>query len=336
MTTEMLRFGRKVAAAVIIVALIAAVVYSFQILMLIFAGILLAILFRSAGTWLSETTRLSMNFSMAIVLIAFLGLFIGSIGVFGMKIINQADQLFWAVSQAYQQLHEKLAQYHLAGGFSAGGLNLESPAKAAASGVMSMAASMVMVLFLGIYCSMQPSLYTDLFLSFFDLPMRGRVARLLDAMGSALRWWLVGQLIAMAVVGAITAVGLSIIGAPMAIPLGVLAALLTFIPYLGAIVSAIPAILLAWTQSDHLAMLVVIVYLCAHVVEGYIIVPLIQHRLVYLPPATILASQFLMELFAGMIGVTFATPLMVIAMVLVKKLYFKQAGDEPVEEAPAA
>jgi predicted PurR-regulated permease PerM len=150
-----------------------------------------------------------------------------------------------------------------------------------------------------------------------------------------LRWWLVGQMIAMAAVGTITITGLLLVGAPMAISLGVLAMLLTFVPYIGAIASAVPAILLALTHSQHMALYVVLVFLVAHFVEGYILVPLIQHKLVYLPPAMILVMQFLMQLFAGVIGVTLATPLMVVGMVLIKKLYFKQEWDE-VEETPAA
>ena len=80
---------------------------------------------------------------------------------------------------------------------------------------------------------------------------------------------------------------------------------------------------------------VMLVYLIAHIVEGYIVTPLIQHRLVYLPPALILATQFLMHLFAGTVGVMLATPLMVVAMVLIKELYFKQEWTEPSEEAAA-
>jgi predicted PurR-regulated permease PerM len=199
-----------------------------------------------------------------------------------------------------------------------------------------MAASVIMILFLGLYLSTGPQLYTELFLSFFSKPKRARAARLLDAIASALRWWLAGQLIAMAVVGAITTVGLLLVGAPMAVSLGVLAMLLTFVPYVGAILSAVPAILLAFSHSSKMAMYVMFVYLIAHVMEGYIIVPLIQHRLVYLPPAMILATQFLMNLFVGTVGITFATPLMVVAMVLIKKLYFKQDWDESAEEAEAA
>src|SRR5262245_4396328 len=241
MTAEMMHFGRRVFAVVLIVALITAIAYSMQILLLIFAGILLAILFRGAGTWVSEHCRLSIHWSMAIVLVSFGVFFFGTLWSFGVQIVNQADQLFWAVSQAYAEFHNKLATYHIAGSLSTGtgGLNLEAPAKAAASGLLWLAASIVLVLFIAVYLSTNPRLYTQLFLDFFGDQSRSRVADILDRTGAALRWWLAGQLIAMAIVGVITTLGLLMIGAPMAISLGVLAMLLTFVPYIGAIVSAI-------------------------------------------------------------------------------------------------
>ena len=194
-------------------------------------------------------------------------------------------------------------------------------------------ASIVLVLFLGLYLSIKPQLYTDLFLSVFNGRRREQINSLMEGIASAIRWWLLGQFIAMAVVGIITTIGLLIIGTPMAVSLGVMAMLLTFIPYVGAIVSAIPAILLAAAQDSDMVIYVILVYLIAHVVEGYILVPLIQHRMVYLPPAMILAVQFLMELFAGTLGVMFATPLLVVSMVLIKELYFKQDWREEVSDA---
>jgi predicted PurR-regulated permease PerM len=334
MTAAMKQFSRQVLVAALIILAAAAVIYAIQILLLAFAGILLAIFFRSAGMWLHHHTRLSVAWSMAVVLVGFGTVFLGLLSLFGVQIANQADQLFWAVSQAYSQFHQKLAQYHVAGGISAGGgLNLEAPAKAVASSVLWMLAAAVMVLFLGVYLSITPELYLELFLGFFRGPVRRRAADLLDGIASALRWWIAGQLISMAIVGGITIVGLLTVGAPMAVSLGVLAMILTFVPYVGAIVSAVPAILLAFTKDTHLALWVMLVYLAAHVVEGYIVTPLIQHRLVYLPPALILATQFLTHLFAGSIGLALATPLMVVAMVLIKELYFKQEWTEPSEEA---
>jgi predicted PurR-regulated permease PerM len=80
---------------------------------------------------------------------------------------------------------------------------------------------------------------------------------------------------------------------------------------------------------------VLLVYLVAHVVEGYIVGPFIQHRLLYLPPALILVTQFVLELFAGIPGIMLATPLMVVAMVLIKELYFGQQWTDEVTEAGA-
>ncbi|HEY2384384.1 MAG TPA: AI-2E family transporter [Terriglobia bacterium] len=328
MTPEMRQFTRRVFAAVLIIGLAAAVIYSVEILLLTFAGILLALLLRASGTWLRDRTRLSTSWAMALVLAGFVALFFGTILTFGVQIAHQTDQLFLAISQAYLQFHDKLAQFHVAGGFAAGGLNLETPARAAAPHIFRIAASMVLVLFLGVYLSTSPELYTDLFLSFFGRPLQGRIAGLLDSIAAALRWWLAGQLISMAIVGGLTITGMLLVGAPMAIPLGVMAALLTFVPFVGSILSAVPAVLLAFTRSPQMALWVVLIYLVAHVVEGYIVSPMVQQRLVYLPPALILAVQFLMDLFAGTIGVMFATPLMVVGMVLIKELYFKQEWTE--------
>jgi predicted PurR-regulated permease PerM len=217
---------------------------------------------------------------------------------------------------------------------SRAGTVLPGPAKAA-SGALWVVASMVLILFLGVYLSTSPELYTELFLNFFNGRLRKRIEKLLDAMVSALRWWMVGQFVSMGIVGIIATGGLVLIGAPMAVPLGVLAGLLTFVPYVGAVVSAIPAILLAFTRGTHMVLYVVVVYLIAHIVEGYIVTPWIQHRLVYLPPALILVTQFFMKLFAGSVGVMLATPLMVIAMVLIKELYFGQEWTDDVTDAAA-
>jgi predicted PurR-regulated permease PerM len=321
--------------AVLIVGLVGAAIYAIDLILLVFAGILLAILLRGCGTWLAEHTRLSVGWSTIISLLGFFFVVFGSISMFGVQIVNQADELFYAVSQAYMQLQDKLQQLHIAGLFASGasGLSLGTPARAAASGLVWVMASIVLVLFLGVYLSINPQLYTELFLSFFNGRRLQRISSLMEATASALRWWLLGQFIAMAIVGVITTVGLLIIGTPMAVSLGVMAMLLTFIPYVGAVVSAVPAILLAAAQDSRMVIYVVLVYLIAHVVEGYILVPLIQHRMVYLPPAMILAVQFLTEIFAGTLGVMFATPLMVVAMVLIKELYFKQEWTEEVSDA---
>jgi predicted PurR-regulated permease PerM len=320
--------------AVLVIALIAAAAYAIELILLVFAGVLLAVLLRGAGTWLEEHSPLSIKWSMIVTLIVFAAVFFGFLSMFGLQIADQADQLVGAVSQAYGELHQKLQQYRMADLLlsGAGGTALAAPARAA-SGILSVLASIVLILFLGFYLSTSPELYTELFLSFFNGRLRGRLEKLLEATCSALRWWMVGQLVSMAIVGMITIIGLLIIGAPMAVSLGVLAALLTFVPYVGAILSSVPAILLAFTSGTHMVLWVILIYAIAHMVEGYVVTPCVQHRLVYLPPAMILATQFVLELFAGTVGVMLATPLMVVGMVLIKELYFGQEWTDEVTDA---
>src|SRR5215211_1368154 len=108
MTADMMRFGSRIFAAVVIVGCALAVVYAFQVLLLVFAGILLAILLRGTGMWVHRRTKLSLGWSMGLVLIGFATLFFGSLALFGIQIANQADELARAVSQAYSDLQSKI------------------------------------------------------------------------------------------------------------------------------------------------------------------------------------------------------------------------------------
>jgi predicted PurR-regulated permease PerM len=97
--------------------------------------------------------------------------------------------------------------------------------------------------------------------------------------------------------------------------------------FAAVILVPIPALMIAFSVSSHTAFDVLLVFLIAHVVEGYVLGPIVQHRWVYLPPALILANQFFMVVVAGSVGIALATPLLVIEMVLVERLYFHEAWD---------
>ena len=316
--------------AVLVIGAVWAAVSAVHVFLLVLMGILLAILFRTVGRAITHYTGIPINWSMAVVIGAsLLGLF-GLAWQFGAKVAEQTDMLLWQVSQAYASFQQHYQQYRGLHQFFDGSpnLNLEQYATRAASGALWMSSSVVLVLFVGIYVSIKPALYVDAFLSLFKGRRRLEVRNILDYTGTALRWWLLGQLIAMAVVGVITGVGLVLLQLPMAIPLSVVAALFTFVPYVGALVSAIPAILIGFSINGETAMYVVLVFFIAHIAEGYVVVPLIQHRFVHLPPALTLAAQFVMEVLVGVIGITMAPALLVIAEVLMKRLYFHEDSEE--------
>jgi predicted PurR-regulated permease PerM len=326
-------FAKRVAVAVLVVGAVAVAAYTVQILLLVFAGVLLAVVFRSAGCWLAQRTALSINGAMAVVLLVFTLLVLGTLWEFGSGLANEADQILLKASESLTSLQRRASHYEgLRHVLSAGNLNLQESAGSALSLTINAAAAIVLVLFVGVYASLNPRLYLDLALMLFPRQQRIRIDRLLAETARGLRWWVLGQLVSMAAVGIITAIGMLVAKVPMALSLSLIAALFTFVPYLGAIVSAIPAILIGLTVSSQTALYVILIFLVAHVVEGYIVSPMIQHRFVYLPPALILASQFLMEVLAGVVGIMMATPLLVVAMVLIHRLYLQQSW-EGVEAA---
>ncbi len=134
----------------------------------------------------------------------------------------------------------------------------------------------------------------------------------------SLRWWILGKLLSMTVVGTMTFVGLLLLNVNLAFILGIISALFTFIPYVGAILSAIPAILIAYTQHPILALYVAILYLVVHLIEGYMITPNIEQRTVSIPPALTILAQVLLLTLTGVIGFALATPLVVFTIAVIQ------------------
>jgi predicted PurR-regulated permease PerM len=134
----------------------------------------------------------------------------------------------------------------------------------------------------------------------------------------------------MAVVGFLTAVGLWVAGIPLAFVLGLIAALLSFVPYIGPIASVVPAALVALAESPTKVLYVFIIYGVVQLLESYLITPLIQERAVSIPPAVLISAQVIMGILAGAIGVLMATPLAVVLIVLVQMLYLADVLGDPV------
>lgn len=189
-------------------------------------------------------------------------------------------------------------------------------------------AGLLVVLLTGLFFAGSPETYRNGFLRLLPVRNRPRVAEVLDEAAHALRWWILGQLVSMAVVGSLVTVGLWFLGVPLAPVLGLISALCTFVPYLGPIVSAIPGLLIAWSVSPLLLLYAFILYVVVENLEGSVITPLIQQRAVKLPPGLTIGAQMLAGIVWGVLGIIFATPLLAAAMVVVKRLYVEDVlGD---------
>lgn len=198
------------------------------------------------------------------------------------------------------------------------------------SNVAGAASVLGFVLILGVFAAANPDPYLDGLVRMVPRRGRERAREVIDALGHALRWWLVGRILSMAVVGVLTGVGLWILGVPLAAGLGTIAGILAFVPYLGPIASVVPALLVSFGAGALPMLQVAALYLAVQVVEGNVLTPLIQRSVVSLPPAVMLVAQFAGALSFGLVGILLATPLAVAVVVLVQMLYVEQVLHDPI------
>ena len=199
------------------------------------------------------------------------------------------------------------------------------------SSTISVVAGLVLILVLSIYVGADPDTYHDGLMLLFPRPWRKRGGEVLTAISIALRRWLVTQLIAMVVIGVVSTVVLLILGVNAAVPLGVIAGLLEFIPTVGPILSALPAVAMGFVDSPEKALAVVIAYIAIQQMENYLLIPFLMREGVNLPPALTIIAQALMALIFGFLGLLCAVPALAATMVAVKMLYVQDVVGEPVE-----
>jgi predicted PurR-regulated permease PerM len=199
------------------------------------------------------------------------------------------------------------------------------------SSTISVVAGLVLILVLSIYVGADPDTYHDGLMLMFPRPWRKRGGEVLSAISLALRKWLVTQLIAMVVIGVVSTVVLLILGVNAAVPLGVIAGLLEFIPTVGPILSALPAVAMGFVDSPEKALAVIIAYIAIQQMENYLLIPFLMREGVDLPPALTILAQALLALIFGFLGLLCAVPLLAATMVAVKMLYVQDVVGEPVE-----
>lgn len=302
-----------------------------DVLLLGFAGVLVGIFFRRLARLVSDRTPLRPALALGVVVLALLGLFVAAFWLQGDTISDEASRLREELPRAVDHLRGRIAEHEW--GRQAldrvpdpEALLPDDPdAITRVTGVVSRTfsalASGVIILFLGLVLAGTPDIYVRGLLALLPRHAVPRGREVLAQLGDTLWWWLVGRLITMTFIGLVTGIGLRLLGIPLAFILGLLAALLSFIPNLGPILSALPAVLLALAQGPRMALWVGLLYVGVQVVESYVLDPIIDRKTIYLPPALTILVQLLLALFAGLLGVTLAMPFAAVVVVLVTMLY---------------
>jgi predicted PurR-regulated permease PerM len=320
----------------LLVLLLLLVYVARKLLLLLFAGVLLGVLFRTVSVWLASKTPLSLGWSLFAVVLVLVG-GIASVGwLFAPQLADQVRQLADTLPQAASRLLEQVRSTTFGGWAleqmgSAGGNSQEKVVERATSAawkVVDAVVAFAIIVFTGLYLAASPDPYIRGFLRLLPLARRRRAAEVLFASGYTLRWWLLGQLLSMTIVGVLMGVGLALIGVPLAFALGVLAGLFEFVPTIGPVIGLLPALLLALAEDPRSALYVLVLYTIVQTIESYLLTPLVQERVIELPPVITIATQVLFAWTLGALGVLVAVPFVAVAVLVVQLLYVKDSlGD---------
>lgn len=181
----------------------------------------------------------------------------------------------------------------------------------------------LLIFFVGLFLAISPRQYRDGCVKLVAPRKRQRIREVLDLMGNTLWDWLVGRLGTMLITGTGAGLLLAILGVPMAATLGVMTALLSFVPNIGSFISLLLAVLFALPQGGTIVLAVAIGYIVLQLIESYVVTPLIQQRQAELPPALLISFQAILGVLFGFLGTAVASPLLAVVKVGVEELYVK-------------
>jgi predicted PurR-regulated permease PerM len=304
-------------------------------LLLVFAAVLIAGVLCGARDWLHQVTGIARGWCLAIVVLVITGVLGSFVWWQGPTIAEEAASIAEQITAQAQRLWESLNS-----GWSAGlaermrstvtsaGQDIAGFAAGFAGSLVGVASSILVVVATALFLAASPRVYVDGFLKLLPPRKRPRGREVLGAIGKTLNLWFLGQFIDMVLVTIVTTAGLLALGVPLAVTLGLIAGLLNFVPYIGALAGAVPAILVALAQSPELALWVALLFAVIQFLEGNLIAPLLQKQTVSTPPALTILSQTVFGTLFGLPGIVLATPLAAAALVAVRMIYVEDVLED--------
>jgi len=322
-----------VAIAALLVIVILVIHVAFSILMMALAGSLIAVYFHGLGDIIQRRTRLSRKYAMIISIVASF-LILGTLLWFmGTKIQVQVAELSNSLPHTVSAAKAKMAQspvgQKILENFSGDNSDkLMATVQSFFSTSFGVLGDVYIILFLGIFFTASPSLYKNGIILLIPGHKKELGRHIMNRISLSLKGWLKGMMLSIVLITILISVALSIVGVPVAMVLGLITGILELIPNIGSLVAMIPGVLLAFTISPNTAIVVAIIYIVSQTIVANIVTPLVQKKIINLPPALTLISQLIMGTLTGALGIILAVPLLAIVIILVDELWVKKISNE--------
>jgi len=330
----------------LVLLLIILLIYVFEVILLLFGAILLAIFLHGLANIVRRYSRLSEGYSVLLVSALLVAVLALGIWLLAPSVSDQIKNLRGELPQSAQKVSQYLSNY----GWGRAILE-QLPSNAEMiemvnnssflsrvgnffSSTVTILTNIALMILLAIYLASEPKTYIRGFTKLFPQERRKRVREILYEIGETLSWWLIGKGASMLFIGVLTWIGLSIIGVPLALTLGLIAGLLSFVPNFGPILSAVPALLLAFIDSPTSALYVLGLFIFVQLIESNLVTPMIERQTVELPPVLTIVSQLALALLVGAVGLILATPILAVVMVLVQTLYIQDVLGDKADNLP--
>ncbi len=336
----------SIAATLRAVAVVAGVMvllwFLSDFVLLVFAAVLIGVMLRGLADALHRVSHIPVRPALAIVTIGVVLVAAGVAYWAGPRFVEEGRQLAGEIRQRLEELRQQpdaSGMAHLlsqrASALGSKGAALIRPGLDLVRSTIGTLGSVLVVLVAAIYFAISPAMYVYGVVCLVPIGYRPRARHIMEQIAHTLRYWMIGQCIDMAVIGVLSGIGLELVGVPLALVLAVVAGLLTFVPYFGALAAAVPAIIVAATVGFSKVLWVIGVFLVCHGVEGYVVAPVVQRRTVELPPALTIMAMVLLGSAYGVLGLILATPVIAALLVFVREAYVEDVlGDADAETRP--
>jgi predicted PurR-regulated permease PerM len=339
------------------VALVALAIKTVDILLVLFLAVILAIYLNSIADLLHRRLGMPKPLGLAVGLAATLGALVGVVLLIAPPVTSQVQDLLTNLPRYLASLDANLNGFMqripvLRRGATPGAEGqpgllatalaeilgfLRGAAVPYLKGGVEVLIEGVSVLVMAIFLARHPAVYVDGVVALAPPPRRPLAQAILLDLNLTIRAWVIGQIIAMILLAALTTLGLWALGMPYFLAFGVFAGVAAIVPFFGVLLSTlVPALFALGAFGVTKALLVGALGVVVHIIEANFVAPVVMERQVNLPPVVTIAGVLLIGKLFGLGGLIIAVPILALVMILVRHILLGEVYGDPISATQAS